>query len=342
LANVPIVPVHIVRGGDESLLRDAVRDLVDTLVGDGDRSLMVEELLVDGTTDEDRAPQLAALVDAAQTPAFLTDRRVVVGRNISAATVDELSPLVEAIGDPLPSTALVLTWEKSAALPKRLQEAVKSVNGVIVDASPGRTAKSVTAWVAEHIGASHLRLDANAKGLLAERIGEDLARLSGILETLESTFGPGAKLTADDIEPYLGGSGSVPPWELTDAIDGGDIALALERLQRQMEGGQRHGLVILATLHNHYSRMLALDGTDARDEKDAAALLGITGSTFPARKALAQSRRLGSARLQQAFGLMARADRDLKGERTYAPEISDRLVLEVLVARLAHLSAVAR
>src|SRR3954453_2762676 len=112
-----IVPVHIVKGGDESLLRDAVRDLVDTLVGDGDRSLIVEEVAIDGSTEEDRASQLAALVDAARTPPFLTARRVVVGRRVSTAKVDELGPLIEAIGDPLPSTALVLTWE-TGAVPK--------------------------------------------------------------------------------------------------------------------------------------------------------------------------------------------------------------------------------
>src|SRR5437660_211082 len=122
MTTTPIVPVHVVRGSDESLLRDAVRDLVDTLVGDGDRSLIVEETSIDGPTVEERAPQLAALVDAARTPPFLTDRRVVIGRRVSAAKVDELGALIEAVSDPLPSTALVLTWE-SGAVPRALQDA---------------------------------------------------------------------------------------------------------------------------------------------------------------------------------------------------------------------------
>ena len=37
-------PVHLLKGGDEILLGEAVTDLVRQLVGDGDRSLMVEEL----------------------------------------------------------------------------------------------------------------------------------------------------------------------------------------------------------------------------------------------------------------------------------------------------------
>ena len=66
------------------------------------------------------------------------------------------------------------------------------------------------------------------------------------------------------------------------------------------------------------------------------------GSTFPAKKALDQSRRLGHDGVVQAFTLLAQADRDLRGERAYPREIADELVMEMLVARLANLSRLAR
>ena len=55
---------------------------------------------------------------------------------------------------------------------------------------------------------------------------------------------------------------------------------------------------------------------------------------FPASKALRQSRRLGGERIAEAVALLATADLDLRGAR----EWDDRLVMEVLVARLARLS----
>ena len=58
------------------------------------------------------------------------------------------------------------------------------------------------------------------------------------------------------------------------------------------------------------------------------------GSTFPAKKALAQSKRLGSQKLKTAYGLLADADLALRGAKAWPPE----LVMEVLVARLANLS----
>src|SRR5204862_526294 len=132
--------------------------------------------------------------------------------------------------------------------------------------------------------------------------------------------------------PLFGEAGGVAPWDLTDAIDRGDTAVALENVHRLVTNG-RHPLVILASLHNHYTRILRLEGSNAADEKAAAQMLGITGSTFPARKALSQTRRLGHDAVARAVTLLADADLALKG----AIEWPDGLVLEVLVARLSRL-----
>ena len=99
-------------------------------------------------------------------------------------------------------------------------------------------------------------------------------------------------------------------------------------------GGDRHPLQVMATLHGHYSRMLLLDGAGVTGEKDAAALLGLKGSTFPARKALTQARKLGHDRVVRAIDLLAAADLDLRGGKAWPED----LVMEVLVARLTRLA----
>jgi DNA polymerase-3 subunit delta len=79
--------------------------------------------------------------------------------------------------------------------------------------------------------------------------------------------------------------------------------------------------------------MLRLDGAGARNDAEAAQLLGLKGSTFPAKKALTQARKLGSQRIRRAIALLAEADLDLRGAKAWP----DELVMEVLVARLAQL-----
>src|SRR5205807_5101148 len=141
---------------------------------------------------------------------------------------------------------------------------------------------------------------------------EDVGRLPSVLELLSAAYGEGSRVGVADVAPFLGEAGGVAPWDLTDAIDRGDTAAALENLHR-LVGTGRHPLVILASLHNHYTRILRLEGSGAADEKAAAQMLGITGSTFPAPQALSQARRLGHEPAARAITLLADADLALKG-----------------------------
>lgn len=333
-------PVFLVKGSDDVILGDEVSSLVSQLVGSGDRTLLLAELSIADHALDDGGYTIGPVVDASQTFPFLSDRRVVLVRHAAVfSTKDAVSPLVHYLADPLETTSLVLVWEKdprpnrqakTPAVPKALAEAVAACGGVIVDTAPG-TGKAQNAWLDERLSAAPVTFDAAARRTLVDHLGSDLSRLPSLLELLESVFGAGAKVSAPDIEPYLGLSGDVAPWDLTDAIDGGDVTGALDVLNRMMVGGGRHPLQVLATLTNHYVRMIRLDDPDLRGEKDAADILGIKGSTFPAKKALDGARRLGSDRLAEVAALLAQADLDLHGAKAWPPE----LVIEVLVARLA-------
>ncbi|HLM28834.1 MAG TPA: DNA polymerase III subunit delta [Acidimicrobiales bacterium] len=316
--------VHLVVGDDESLVRAAVSDLVHRLVGGGDRSLMVDEF--DGD-DVD----LAAVVDAAQTLPFLTDRRVVVVRGIGRFPTEVLDPLVGYLANPLDTTDLVMVGG-GGRLPKAFSDAVKKSGVDVIDTAPPSRPRDRQGWVSQRATEAGVKLSGPAAAVVAERLGEDVGRLDGVLSTLAATYGTGRALTPPEIEPFLGEGGGVPPWDLTDAIDGGDTAKALTLLARMSGPGGRHPLQLMAILHQHYGRLARLDGVDARSEADAAAALGIKPG-FPARKALQQHRRLGGGGVQRAVALLAAADLDLRG----AKDLDDDVVMEVLVARLSRL-----
>lgn len=314
---------HLLSGNDESVLRTAVHDLVDQLVGDGDRAMMVDEF-------EGEEYELREVVDAAQTPSFLTDKRVVVARDVNRFNADELTPLLGYLANPLDSSDLVLVVN-GGSVPKKLGDAVKGV-GTITNTSPPSRAKDLQGWIADHITAAGLRIKPDAAAKLGQWLGEDAGRLDGILATLTSTYGAGQTLTFEEIEPFLGDAGGVPPWDFTDAIDAGDTSKALTLLGRMMHAGGRHPLQIMAILHGHYGNIGKLDGADARTEADAMAATGIK-SAYPAKKAMANYRRLGPASSRRALEMVAQADLDLRGEKDLDPE----LIMEVLVARLSKL-----
>lgn len=316
--------VHVLVGDDEALLRAAATELVHRLVGDGDRSLMVEEF-------EGDEYELARVVDAAQTMPFLTDRRVVIARDVGRFAKDELEPLAGYVAEPMPTTSLVLTVS-AAKLAKPLADIAKTGGAEVTTTSAPTRPRDRSGWVADHATEAGLKLAGPAVALIAERLGEEAGRLDGILATLGATYGHGKPLTAAEVEPFIGEGGGVPPWDLTDAIDAGDTAKALGLLLRMTAGGGRHPLQIMAILHGHYGRLARLDGADATSEAQAAEALGIKPG-FPARKALDQYRRLGGANIARAVQLLAAADLDLRG----ASSLDSDTVMEITVARLSRL-----
>ena len=317
--------VHVLTGDDESILRSAVGSLVQRLVGDGDRTLMVDEFEGDEYT-------LGAVVDAAQTAPFLTESRVVVARSVSRFTSDELTPLISYLADPLDTTELVIEWG-SGRQSKAFADALKQAKASVVSTSPPNRARDRTAWMADEAVKLGVRLKSPAIERLVTHLGENVCSLDGILRTLASTYGEGSTLGPEQVEPFLGDAGGVPPWDLTDAIDAGRTGTSLELLGRMMGAGERHPLQVMAILQGHYGKLATLDGLGLRSEADAAAALGIKPG-FPAKKALELSRRLGSTSIRKAIDLLAAADLDLRGGK----DLDDTVIMEILVARLSRLA----
>ncbi len=319
--------------------------LVAELVGDDDRSLVVEDLTVPGKGGdgesggaEARQTVVAVAVNAAQSPPFMTARRVVVLRDVGNLLVGDVDPLVACLGDPLDTTDFVFVAGGGAS-------ACRADEGV--EGSEGEGARGVP-----HQGRGRARGGGGRGGAHAAarrracrgRPGRQRGWAGSPPSSRCSArpYGPGDRLGAEDVAPYLGETGGVPPYLLTNAIEEGDVSGALELLQRILTatGPQQpkpmHPLQVLAMLHNHIRRIARLDDPEVRNSDDAIAALGGKVKEFPARKALrAVASVSGTDGIREAYAAIAQADLDLKGARA----IPEDAVMEVLVARLAALSA---
>ncbi|MFZ0058782.1 MAG: DNA polymerase III subunit delta [Acidimicrobiales bacterium] len=321
---------YLVQGEDPGLVSQVLSALVGELASlDDAGAVPIEEYGEVGRPEANQTEpfSLGPVLDACRTPPFLAPRRVVVVRDAASLDAAQARELIGYLEDPLETTVLVVVCSgrrASAALANAIR-----ATGVVLQAEPAPTTRARAEWFAGRLRHAPVRLAPDAVGLLEEHLGEDLARLDGVLSTLEAAFGTGTTVEADELAPFLGTAGGVAHWDLTDAIDAGDLPGAIVALTRLVGPGERNAFQILAVLHRHYGAMLRLDGSGIADEESAATATGL--KPYPAKKALASSRRLGHAGIRRAITLLADADIALRGESGWR----DELVLEVLVARLA-------
>jgi DNA polymerase III subunit delta len=318
--------ILLIKGDDAVLRDDAVRLLIHAAADGEDLSLGLDDI---GGGGEDY--DVAIAVDAAQTPPMFTSKRVVVVREVGKINTEGVEALLNYFAAPCPSSRMILV-AGGGTTPRKILDAVKRIGGIIDTGVP--TGKARAGWLDERLADAPVRLDRRAVQLLSDHLGDAVSRVDGILSVLAAVHGQGAKIGVDELEPFLGEAGGGAPWDLTDAVDRGDAGAALDQLRRQL-GGDKHPLQVMASLTAHFSKMLRLSGSGIRNENDAAAALGMTGSTFPAKKALTQCTKLGPANVARAVQLLAEADLDLRGRRDLPGEV----VMEVLVARLARLGA---
>ncbi|HEV7536962.1 MAG TPA: hypothetical protein VGP90_15075 [Acidimicrobiia bacterium] len=332
-----VAPVHLVVGDDARFRADATRALIAELLGDDDPSLALEEFTVAGRADGgdgdgapagDGAPVVDRALSSASTPPFGTERRVIVIRDAGAMSTADADAVARYLADPCPTTALVLVGG-GGRLPVAVTKAVKAAGGREIKTAPAKTGDAL----AGALDGAAIKLTAAAAHRVADWFGDDAGRIPALLDVLRSAYGDGARIDADDLEPYLGEAGGVAPYHLTGAIDKGDAPGALEILHR-LRGATFHPLQVMAVLHKHYQRMLRLDDPSIGGEQAAVEALGGKVKPYPAGLALRQARLLGAPGLRSAYGLLAKADVDLRG----ATALPEDAVLEILVARLAGLS----
>lgn len=315
--------VTLVWGSDPSLTSRRIRELAHQYAGTASGDA-IEEFDAD-QADESEGAQVENILSALFTPPMFSPLRVMMLRSADAAPKSLLDRLQDALGRIGDETVLLVEWRGKP--PKGLLDSF-AAHGEVVGVDAPSKQRDRAAWVAEQFSAAGVRLDAEALRLVVDHVGEEMGRVPVLAETLAGVAVGRRKLTAEDVAPYLVGAAVRPVWDLTDAIDAGDRARAIELVSRALAAGD-HPLRLLAALTSHYMLLLAVEGAEESPQELANTL---RVHPFRVEKATKLARRLGHERVREAVRLLHEADLDLKGRR----ELPAEWVMEVLVARLAH------
>jgi DNA polymerase-3 subunit delta len=273
------------------------------LVGDDrqgvDQALaLLEERLVD--------PDLAALnaaklrgsettvqevVGLCSTLPMMSERRLLILREPERLKGDD--ELGEYLGNPCPSTSLVLVPSEHDRRRKLAQTLEKACTTVVFDApGPG----DLQAWVKRSLAPHGIEVSPEALGLLQDLVETDTLLLANELEKLALYCTQTRRVEREDVEAVLGRTRAVEVWALTGAIEDGRPELAVAALRRLLGQGAAVPMLV-GTLDWCLGRLVASEPPKAPPGR---------------RRALDARRHALKGRSGEIYGLLRRADRAVR------------------------------
>lgn len=309
----PAPRVFAVVGEDSFLAERHLNVLLQAEAGAGRESL---ELLRGDESTWNR------VLDLARTQSLFASRRAIVVRAAEGLKGGDAG-LTAYLDDPNPDVALIFMLgkvDKRLSVWRRLLERAD-----VRSAEPLKGAK-LRSYVAEEVARRKLPLTDDGLGELLERVGQDLRRLMGEIDKLESYADGGrARLGADEVAAVLGRGLARPLYKLADALWARRTAEMLELTQELLDDGEAAPR-LLATLHRALRQLRGARGlVERRTPADQlAARLGVM--PFKVRELCDAARRWSDDDLARALLALSRADRRLKTGLADEPALTAAIV----------------
>ena len=189
--------------------------------------------------NETCTPELVANALSAMT--FAMGRRFVIVDGVERWKDSEVEPVIAALAalDADSTTVAFFAREEGRTkVPTGLAKAVKAAGGTTAEETAVKP-RDLPRWVVEQAARLQLGVDTNGARALIARVGDRQQRLLRELEKLSLEAGPGARLSAQDIEDASASSSERKAWTLADALVAGDRAAALRALIELRSQGER-------------------------------------------------------------------------------------------------------
>lgn len=312
-------PVYLIYGSEELLLERAAKRLRDRLAKVADLDFNMETFDGESASADD-------IVNASNTMPFMSDRRLVIVRDVDKMDAPSLEQLAGYAKDPAEFTCLVLIATKMAKNSK-LYKAVSATGVVFEYAAPKRS--EYAAEVVKLFRDRGKRIGLQAADALVEAVGRDLRRLDAEAEKVASYAGDAEEITAADVAAVASSSASASVFEFTDAVGVRDTTKSLRLLRRLIDGGESaHG--VHAMLARHVRALLGARAlTDRRMTPDQMAPeLGM--APWQARNIARQAGNFTPEELAIALCGLAAAEEEMKTSPTDVGLVLERWVVQTV------------
>lgn len=316
-----ILPLYLFFGEEEFLIQEAVDLIVGAVVDPAARDFNFNTLYC-------RDARAGEIVNLCQTLPFMSERRLVIAKEIDAFKAADLEELLPYLNDPSPTTCLVMLSTQGKYDKKSVVSAVEACGAVtrffpLLD-------REIVSWIEGWARARKLSIQRDAAQFLFQTLGNDLQKIVNELQKVEISLKEKKAITFDDVKTVVGDFREYTPFDLAAALGSKDREKSLVILARLIQEGEAP-VGLLGSIAWNFRRLLRAKAMEA----DGMGPDEITKKLRPpvifhqAGQFKEQMRRYTLDELREAFGVMLSTDRALKSSG-----LNNRLVLERMILRL--------
>lgn len=314
-------PVVVVYGKERFLKLEAIKEVSRAVLGPESDDLSLTRLPGPET-------DLKTVVDSLLTVSMWNPRQVVLVEDADEF-VSAFREGLEAYLERPAKKAVLLLDVKSWPNNTRLAKKVVAI-GLPLDCGELKGAP-LLGWITKSCQSRHRKkIDRQAAQLLVDLAGSELGLLDQELAKLAAYVGAAPAIDTTAVERLVGGWKTETTWKMLDAVRDGQMATALELLDKLVISGE-HALKLVGGI-NYVFRPVAKATELSRQGTSLPEALTAGGvKPFNVQAMIPYLKRIGRTRAERILTWLLAADLDLKG----ASALPDRIVVERLLAQLA-------
>jgi DNA polymerase-3 subunit delta len=305
--------------GEEELLRARAVSAVRAAVREAHPDSEEHELVAGGLP-------MGSLAEAL-TPSLFGGHRLVVVLGVHEAAAALVDSLVSYTRSPDPDLTLVVV-HPGGKRNEALLKAFKSAGAAVDECPKISSAGERIAFLRNEVRRVGGRITPDAATALLEAVGNDLRQLSSATSQLVSDFG--GNIDIDAVTRFHRGQAEVTGFTVAERVLVGDTEGSVEMLRWALERGVAHVLIAdaLADGVRTAARVASLNTTNIGDLARTLKL-----PPWKVKKAQAQARGWTIDALQQAIGVAAELNADVKGVAASADYALERAVRRIVAIR---------
>ena len=314
-----LLPLYLLFGEEEFLIQEAVDLIISKAVDQDARDFNFNTVYCKGSSGNE-------IVNLCQTFPFMSDRRLVIAKEIEALKAADLEELIAYLRSPSPTTCLLMIAnqpryeKKSVIAPVEANGAAVRVYSILD--------RDILTWIDTWARQHGLSIQRDAAQYVWQILGNDLQAIANELHKATIYVKDRKNITFDDVKVVVGDFREYTPFDLADALGKKSREKAFLILSRLIQEGEQP-VGILASIAWNFRRLMrakAMEtaGSGYDEIKKKMNIIFHQSASFQE-----QMRSYTIRELQGVFDVLINADKSMKSSG-----IGGRLVLERMILRL--------